>query len=71
MHAAYTTFNMCMGISSHSTILQLNRMINMVISSRLAGITTTSWSTQAGPTRVRSKRLAKFPAKYRTPARSR
>ena len=61
MHAGDTTNNICMGNNFPGTVQQL---INMTI-------TTTSWSTQAGPTRVRSKRLAKFTAKYRTPARSR
>lgn len=58
MHAGDTTTNICMGNNFPGTVQQL---INMTI-------TTTSWSTQAVSW---SKRLAKFPAKYRTPARSR
>ena len=57
MHAVNTTI--CMGFPG--TVQQL---IDMTI-------TITTWSTQAGTTRVRSKRLAKFSAKYRTPVRSR
>ena len=58
MHAGNTTNNLCM---------YTNTVQQLII---IMTITTTSWSTEAGP-RVRSKRLAKFPAKYRTPAKSR
>ena len=80
MQAAYTSINMCMGITSPGNILQLNNMTNMVrqlkiptmmISSGLAGITTTSWYTKAAPMLDQSKSLAKISAKYRMPARSR
>jgi hypothetical protein len=51
---------MAMGYNIPGTVQQL---INMTT-------TTTLWSTKAGLTLDKSKRLAKFP-KYRTPARSR
>ena len=62
MHAGDTTTNLCMamGYNIPGTVQQL---INMTT-------TTTLWSTKAGLTLDKSKRLAKFP-KYRTPARSR
>jgi hypothetical protein len=55
---------MAMGYNIPGTVM---KMINMTTTTTT---TTTMWSTEAGLTLDKSKRLAKFP-KYRTPAKSR
>ena len=62
MHAGDTTTNLCMA-KGNNIPGHVQQLITMTT-------TTALWSTKAGLTWDKSKRLAKFP-KYRTPAKSR